>query len=249
MMLTSTLGGLIKDFRIKKRLSQLEISLRIGWSDTTRLSKIEQGRVGRPTRPTLDKIMDALDLNEHEKGEMLLASNLIPTKKEVGEVLKRLESKLKEFDCPLMLVDFSWNVFYMNDECRKLYKVSDENYKSIEKNNPNWLEMLFLKDSFKNSQIKSGYSQSDLKPLKEFEIAHFKYEQEGNDKERWFRNLLLKLSENLEFRELWAKINPPAQEHLLYEYEVGEFDGQMYNIYSIHPTFDFRFYLMVHQHD
>jgi len=51
-MLTATLGGLIKDYRIKKRLSQLEVSLRIGWKDTTRLSKIEQGRVGKPIRKT-----------------------------------------------------------------------------------------------------------------------------------------------------------------------------------------------------
>ena len=71
-MLISTLGGLIKDYRIKKRLSQLEVSLRIGWKDSTRLSKIEQGRVGRPTRPTLDKIMGALSLSEQEKGQMLL---------------------------------------------------------------------------------------------------------------------------------------------------------------------------------
>jgi len=40
-MITATLGGLIKDFRIKKRLSQFDVSLRIGWKDTSRLSKIE----------------------------------------------------------------------------------------------------------------------------------------------------------------------------------------------------------------
>lgn len=79
-MVTATLGGLIKDYRIKKRLSQLEVSLCIGWKDTSRLSKIEQGRVGTPTRPTLDKIMDALELNEHERGEMLLVSGTLPTK-------------------------------------------------------------------------------------------------------------------------------------------------------------------------
>ena len=63
-MNTASLGGLIKEFRIKKRLSQQDISLLVGWKDTTRLSKIEQGRVGSISSDILGKIMNTLNLNK-----------------------------------------------------------------------------------------------------------------------------------------------------------------------------------------
>lgn len=253
-MLTATLGGLIKDYRLKKRLSQLEVSLRIGWKDSTRLSKIEQGRVSRPTRETLDQIIKALGLNEHEKGEMLLASSIIPSKSEVKSVLLSLKERLKEFRYPLLLVDFAWNFFYFNDPAKNLYQISEKDYAYVSKYHPNWLEMLFLHKSFENIEIKGGYSERNTKPFKIFQISHFKFEQAGNTNENWFGSLLAKLSQDHEFRQLWLKV-PPAQEDLLYEYEFDEFNGiwsgqkkkLKFHVFSIHPTSDFRFYLMIHQ--
>lgn len=253
-MLTATLGGLIKDYRIQKRLSQLEVSLRIGWRDSTRLSKIEQGRVGRPTRPTLDKIMGALGLSEHEKGQMLLASGIVPTPREVDQTLKRLKDMLAVFDCPVLVCDVAWNMFYFNNLCQKLYRITDKEYTFLERNKPNWTEMLFLRKSVDNIQIRGGYSEKELRPFKEYQIAHFKFEQEGNTNETWYRKLLQRLSQDEEFRKLWEKI-PMAKASHFYEYEFNEFTGDWqgkketlkFHVLSIHPAFDFRFYIMVHQ--
>lgn len=252
-MLTSTLGGLIKDYRIKKRLSQLEVSLRIGWKDTSRLSKIEQGRVSKPTRETLDKIMAALELDESEKGQMLLVSNTVPTKDEVRAVLDRLKDRLAYFDYPVLLVDFAWNVFYMDKHLRHLLKMSDTDYRYLEKNFPNWLEMLFLRKSFNRIKMRAGYREGELKPFEEFQVAHFKFESVAYSNEKWFRKLLSKLSVDSDFRKLWAEVPPSKEGHLLYEYEFDECTGNWrgreetlrFHVFSIHPTFDFRFYLMV----
>src|SRR3989338_2476527 len=117
IMLTSTLGGLIKDHRIKKRLSQLDVSLRIGWKDTSRLSKIEQGRVGRPTRETIEKIIKALELTEYDRGNTLLSAGIAPTREEVKNVIFRLKGDLDNFKYPLLVVNFIWDTLYFNKLC------------------------------------------------------------------------------------------------------------------------------------
>jgi transcriptional regulator with XRE-family HTH domain len=253
-MITATLGGLIKDFRIKKRLSQLKISSRVGWKGSTRLSKIEQGRAGRPTRPTLDKIMVALGLSEQEEGQMLFASGIVPTHHEVDQTLKRLKDSIAAFDCPVLVVDVAWNIFYMNVLCRKLYQITDDDYTFLEKNKPNWMEMLFLRKSIEGIQIRGGYSEKELRPFKEYQIAHFKFEQEDNTDEAWYRKLLRRLNNDNEFRKLWAK-TPAAKASHFYEYEFNEFIGNWrgkketlkFHLFATHPAFDFRFYIQVHQ--
>jgi transcriptional regulator with XRE-family HTH domain len=252
-MITATLGGLIKDYRIKKRLSQLEISSRIGWKDSTRLSKIEQGRAGRLTRLTLDKVMDALGLNLQEKGQMLLASDIVPTPHEVHQALKKLKGETDDFDCPILIIDVAWNTFYFNNLARKLYGITDKEYSFLEKNRPNWTEMLFLRNSFNNIQMRGGYSEKRLRPYKEHIIDQFKFEQEGNANVVWYRNLLQRLNQNTEFRKLWSEI-PMSKENHFYEYECNEFTGNWrgkketlkFHMYCMHPSFDFRFYVMTH---
>ena len=99
-MITATLGGLIKDYRIKKRLSQFDVSLRIGWKDTSRLSKIEQGRVGKPTRETIEKIIKALGLSQYERGSMLLSCGIVPTREEIKNAIFRLRETIGTFKYP-----------------------------------------------------------------------------------------------------------------------------------------------------
>ena len=90
-MLLNTLGGLIKDYRIKKRISQLDISLKLGWKDTSRISKIEQGRVGKPNRDTAERLMQALDLTEQERGNFLLVGGYLPTDEEIKIILNETD--------------------------------------------------------------------------------------------------------------------------------------------------------------
>lgn len=253
-MLTATLGGLIKDYRIKKRLSQQEVSLRIGWSDCSRLSKIEQGRVGKITKPTLDKIMDALDLGEYERGQMFGVSRILPTHSEVDQALNKLKKEIDYFNCPVLVVDIFWNIFYFNKQCRELYKISNKEYRFLEKNKPNWMEVLFLRKSFNDVKIRGGYSPELILPFDEYQIAHFKFEQQDSIDEPWYRKLLMKLGQDDNFKTLWGKV-PMTHSYRFYEYEFNEFTGKWrgkeeilkFHVLSISPVFDSRFWIMIHQ--
>ena len=110
----ATLGGLIKDFRIQKRISQLEVATKMGWSDTTRLSKIEQGRTGKPTNAVLEKILDALDLSETERNEALLAGGYLPTDKEIIEAVNNVKNKINSWPYPATMTDFTWRMVAFN---------------------------------------------------------------------------------------------------------------------------------------
>src|SRR4030066_701251 len=113
-MFMATLGGLIKDFRIQKRISQLEVATKMGWSDTTRLSKIEQGRTGKPTRSVTDRILDALSISESEKNELLLFGGYIPDLTEIKQAIKDMSEKIDNWSYPSYLIDFTWRLLYSN---------------------------------------------------------------------------------------------------------------------------------------
>ena len=129
-MITATLGGLIQDYRIKKRLSQFDVSLRIGWKDTSRLSKIEQGRVGKPTRETIEKIIKALELNQQEKGQLLYAGGYLPTDEEIEDIIKKVRTKIDSWRYPAYLLDFSWRMLYTNGITTHVF-ILPKNWKTI----------------------------------------------------------------------------------------------------------------------
>jgi transcriptional regulator with XRE-family HTH domain len=254
-MLTATLGGLIKDYRIKKRLSQLEVSLKIGWKDTSRLSKIEQGRVGNPTRETIEKIMGALELSDGEKADMLMAGSIIPTKEEAVKTLRRLEKYLKSIHFPVVLIDFAWNVYFFNPLARELYQLTEGEYKQIIQENLNWFDLLFGYDFLNKVEIRGGYSKEELISFKQYNMEYFKYDHAGSIGERWFQKLLASLSsKSEEFRELWNETKPSKEDHF-HDYEINEFSGiwkakkrkLTFHVYSVRPAFDFRFIFLIHQ--
>ena len=254
-MLTATLGGVIKDYRIKKRLSQLEVSLRTGWKDTTRLSKIEQGRVGVPTRVTVEKIMKALALTKKEKADMLMAANIVPTKKEAANTLQKLEAYLRNIPFPIILFDFAWHVYFFNSLARELFHLTNKEYQFIVKKNLNWFELQFGYDFLGKVHMRGGYLKSDLQPFKEYIVEHFKYGHEETIMEKGFQKMLASLSQKSdEFRKLWAKTKP-ATENRFYDYEINEFTSTWkgkkrtltFHVYSVRPAFDFRFIFLIHQ--
>lgn len=254
-MQIATLGGLIKDHRLKKRLSQLEVSLRIGWSDATRLSKIEQGRVSKPTRKTLDKIMDALELDVHQRGEMLRVGTGIPTKDESDIALVPLIDGIKNVDYPVLIVDTFWTTYYVNEQFIKVWKLSNEAVDYINENHPNWLELLFLTNYLNDIEVMAGYSKTRLHSFKKYQISQFKYEQLDYISETWFIKLIHVLSENKEFERLWNETQPMNRaEHLWYDYEfnqiMGSWDGKnmdlLFHVCTLRPTLDPRFNFIAH---
>ncbi|MCL4367095.1 helix-turn-helix domain-containing protein [Patescibacteria group bacterium] len=223
-MLTATLGGLIKDYRIKKRLSQLEVSLRIGWKDTSRLSKIEQGRVGKPTRPTVDKIIKALELTDQEAGEFLFIGGYMPSDDECMTAIAEVKARIDSWPTPAYLVDFTWRVIYINKPTAEVLGFPLEFIKQIPKLKPNLLEYVLSSGEAMPVKIYKGDDEGEMKSFPEAMVNQFKVEQLGRENDAWFKKLIHNLAKHEIFRQLWsnADISKYHKKLLDYEYKVVE---------------------------
>ena len=88
-MITASFGGLLKDFRIRKDLSQRDVAYAMGWSEPSRLSRIEQGKTKKPTRENVHQLFEAMRLSKIERNKLLLAGGYLPTEEELMRELKR----------------------------------------------------------------------------------------------------------------------------------------------------------------
>jgi transcriptional regulator with XRE-family HTH domain len=115
-----TVGELIRFWRTRRRLSQLELSLDANLS-TKHLSFVETGR-SRPSRQLLIHLAQHLDLPIAERNRLLLAGGFAPPYLELpydGEVMKPLRESLKQvLDAhepnPALIVDGLWNLIEAN---------------------------------------------------------------------------------------------------------------------------------------
>lgn len=221
-MLTATLGGLIKDYRLKKRLSQQEVSLRIGWSDSTRLSKIEQGRVGKPTRVTIEKVIKALDLNKQEKGEFLLVGGYLPTETEIQGMIKKMAKRIDNWSYPATLTDYAWRSLYTNNEILKVFGVP-VSFKNMDpKDRINILEIPFLPQEMLGSTASKGDFQKSTVSFKVGMVSDFKSEHQGMENEDWYKKLIKKMMGNKDFRTIWNQVDVKDLYKELSNYEYKE---------------------------
>lgn len=224
-MTTATLGGLIKDYRIKKRLSQIDVSLKLGWKDTSRLSKIEQGRVGKPNRDTTERIMNALELTQQERGNFLLVGGYLPTDDEIQPIIKLVKTKINTWKYPSYLVDFSLRWIYANDAALIVGDLPLEQKAWMEKIKPHFLSIAFLPKDQLSVEIKKGESEETLTSFKIGQIATFKNENEKYQNESWYKKLLKEMMKNEEFRSLWPKVDSEISYKTLFDYEYITFTG------------------------
>jgi transcriptional regulator with XRE-family HTH domain len=224
-MMTATLGGLIKDYRIRKRISQLDVSLQLGWKDTSRISKIEQGRVGKPNRSTAERIMKALDLTEQERGNFLLVGGYLPTDEEIKKVLKENKPKIDTWLYPAYFMDFSFRWLYSNPKTLFAANIPAEKIDWIIENKPNFLEFPFVSKEVLPAEVMKGEDQENLKPFAIAEIAAFKTENEQYQSESWYQKLVKDLMKYDKFRELWPKVDQSLYHKKLFDYEYKTMKG------------------------
>lgn len=83
------IGALLREWRAARRLSQLDLSLETGIS-TRHLSCVETGKA-QPSRETLSRLADALDMPLRERNALLLAAGFAPQFTETALVTPALE--------------------------------------------------------------------------------------------------------------------------------------------------------------
>ena len=252
-MLNATLGGLIKDYRIKKRLLQSDLSRRIGWRDTSRLSKIEQGRVGRPTRITIDKIINALGLSEQEKGEFLLVGGYLPSASEIKKITKTVEERIMTWQYPAFLIDFSWRCLLINYPTAKVFCFPKDLVLKIPELKPNLLEFVIAPKEIMPVSLYKGDDRASMKPFIIAQIAQFKIEHMGRENDSWYKALISKLAKNDVFLKYWNEVTIQDYHKKLldYEYKEVELSGKKtkknkFHVFTSRLILDQRFQVILY---
>ncbi len=215
--MSATLGGLIKDYRLQKNLSQMEVAFALGWNETSRLSRIEQGKVGNPSREFIDRLIKIMKLEEEEKNTLLLAGNYLPTLEEIEQAKKIYESLIDNWPFPATVFDFSWRVMGANMKCAKVYPVPDK-FKDLFRNlQVNRLEVLFDDDFVQNKFLRG----SDLQNWHDFLtnlLAQYRSLQKNRTKENWYILLIKKMLSNKLFRTLWQRVQFTEEKGIIQNY-------------------------------
>jgi transcriptional regulator with XRE-family HTH domain len=117
----ATSGDLIRAWRVRRRLSQLELASRTGVS-TRHLSFLETGRA-MPSRSMVLHLAEHLDLPLRDRNSLLLSAGFAPVHPEsslhspqmlaIRQVLRRLLDGHSPF--PAVVVDRWWNIVEAND--------------------------------------------------------------------------------------------------------------------------------------
>lgn len=117
---TPPVGHLLRDWRLRRRRSQLDLALDTGVS-TRHLSCVETGRA-RPSRALLLKLCTELELPLRERNRLLLAAGYAPRYAErtlddagMHQVRSALERLLRAHEPnPGLVLDRQWNVVLAN---------------------------------------------------------------------------------------------------------------------------------------
>lgn len=120
-MTANTVGPLVREWRRRRRLSQLELSLRAGVS-TRHLSFVETGR-SAPSRDMVLQLAGPLELPLRERNRMLLAAGFAPAYSEtplgapvMGTVRAAVRQILSGHEpYPAVVVDRYWDIVDLND--------------------------------------------------------------------------------------------------------------------------------------
>lgn len=122
-------GPRLRALRDARRLSQMELSLRVGVSQR-HLSWLETGRA-RPSREMLLALLDALDAPLTERNDALLAAGYAPAfaqraldSAEMQPVRAAIGHLLVAHDpAPALVLDAAWNVLEVNRGMRRLLRL------------------------------------------------------------------------------------------------------------------------------
>src|SRR5438067_9663465 len=114
------IGGLIRDWRQRRRLSQLDLAVEAEVS-ARHLSFVETGR-SRPSRELVLHLAEHLDVPLRERNTLLLAAGYAPTYREtpmessemapVRDALEKILASHEPF--PAVIVDRHWNLVSAN---------------------------------------------------------------------------------------------------------------------------------------
>ena len=202
--MSTTLGGLIKYFRFQKNISQIEIAIAMGWSEPSRLSRIEQGLTQKPPREVLDRLMNVMRLEREECGQLLLVGGYLPTKEEIEQIRKETAPIVDQWNFPASVMDFSWRLIFDNQHVYDLFQIDQNKQKWIREEFPRIHEIVFEADYILNKNL-TKEERDERNAFNLRMLIHYQYSQRAWIREKWFLDFLEKMIKNDYFRVLWSR--------------------------------------------
>lgn len=218
--MSATLGGLLKDYRLQKNITQAEVAFALGWKESSRLSRIEQGKVKKPPRNLLKKIFNIMKLSDEEKNSLFLVGGYPPTRKEILHIRRRIDSFIQKQPHPVMVSDFSARVVSFNKLYTEVFQLSKERQRWIKENRPWIFEIEYDPKLAQNEKLKGKYKKEWREALLQW-LIQFIHVEKGRTKEKWYVEMVKKMMNNSLFRETWdkAQLAKPGAE-LTYFYNL-----------------------------
>jgi len=191
----------------------MEIAFALGWKDTARISRIEQGRIEKPDRKLIVKICKILELKPQESNSLLLVGGFLPTDVEINQVRKKTNALLIGWKYPVGVRDFSWRIIHSNNLMIKFHNINVKQHEFIVKNCPSVIETTFDAEYNLNKKLsKDNINNKERMRFLTTMLKDFKYHQRNRTRDRWFIDFVKKMMNNPLFRETWMKtdgvVNP-----------------------------------------
>lgn len=120
-------GTLLRDWRMARRLSQLDLALDVGVS-ARHLSCLETGK-SQPSREMLTRLADALDVPLRERNAMFVAAGFAPvyretalTTPEMAPVRQAIDFILRQQEpYPALVMNRRWDLLFVNDAAKRVF--------------------------------------------------------------------------------------------------------------------------------
>ena len=212
--MSATLGGYIKDLRLQKNISQLEIAFALGWKEPSRLSRIEQGKVGNPPRELIDKLIDAMTLSEEEKNQLLVIGNYLPTAEDIKEARKKIDPIVNNWEFPASSLDYTWRIISANQKLYKALNVSLKEQEGIEKYFPHTIDIIFDPD-FSQNKTQNITESKERREFMVKTLMQFQHAQRQRTNEHWYQQLIKHMMGNSVFHDVWLEVRKKMTERPL----------------------------------
>ncbi len=206
-IMQSSLGGLIKDFRNQKNISQIELSYSLGWDNNSMLDSLENGKSNsKPDKKIIDKISNILGLNNIEKNQLLLVGNYLPSQEEIESIREKVKPVLNNWQYPAVLLDFSWRIIDQNYPNVRMYQLDQNLIDYIKNQKPTVLEIIFNNKFLANKYFK-GEELREWKLWLNKVIINYRFSNQSRNKESWYIERLRNLMKNKLFLEIWSNLD------------------------------------------
>jgi transcriptional regulator with XRE-family HTH domain len=126
-MMSRPIGDLLREWRLTRRLSQLDLSLDAGIS-ARHLSYVETGKA-RPSRDMVTLLADTLEIPLRERNALLVAAGFAPHYRETTLATPEMAQIRRAIDCilvqqepyPALVMNKRWDLLTTNEAFRRIF--------------------------------------------------------------------------------------------------------------------------------